>query len=85
MGSLYEWGLVGSGERPGRWVEGFSENVLDRCDEANESAGDNGDGKLEDGDEAVEIRELRRCGRGCAATAWFVADMVGWRWVRSLS
>lgn len=59
--------------------------MLDRCDEANESAGDNGDGKLDDVDEAVEIREFTRRGRGCAATAWFVADMVGCRWVRSLS
>lgn len=69
--------MVGScGERAGRLVEGLSEKVLDRCDEVNESEGDKGDGKLDDADEAVEIRGFRRRGRGSTPTAWFVVDMV---------
>lgn len=72
------------GDRPGRLIEGFSENVLDRCDEAKESDGDNGDGKLDDAEEAVEIRAFRRRGRGSAATAWFVGDMVACWWILSI-
>lgn len=69
--------MLGSCDRPGRLLEGFSENVLDRCDESKESVGDRGDGKLDDADEAVDIREFIRRGRGSAATAWFDDGMVG--------
>lgn len=77
--------MVGScGDRPGRLVKGFSENVLDRCDEAKESDGDNGDGRLDDAEEAVEMRDFGRRGRGSAATAGFVADMVACWWILTI-
>ena len=52
--------------------------MLERWEEAKESAGDNGDGEVDERDGEVEIREDVRRGRGSGAIAWFVGgDMVG--------
>ena len=62
--------------------------MLDRWDEAKDSAGDVGDGTSDDAHEVVETREVRRRGRGSAATAataWVVVGMVICGWIGLLS